>query len=377
MASFNKAELESDVRFAWDEAKHQALLYKEAEKKLDYEFLQSQAIDTTLAQLDLNSQALVDQYSTSEDLRARQSQLELGLTTSRNTTELASLGLQGKELALQADLNKLQSTQQIKDYILGVEQNAIAQDQIMQRQDQDISALLGSIATDQMVAKFEQDLRMVTAYVEEGTTKARATVRTGGTSTAKQLAMNTAKALGRSYGEMKIRQQEQNNLVVQNNMAMEGNAMQMFNIALQTTRLRNQGELTAKEADIRQAQLGSQFQGVRNAANQVNAEQTYSENVFRDLTIPGFQLAQKQGQRELKALELGAMNDLITQGMPYRDPIIFEPRRALPGILPYGAGPTLEAKESTGSMIAGAVLAGAQGFMSGGYKKAGGGLGFL
>ena len=376
-ALYRYGEIQADVAYGWDMAKHTALQFTEKQKKLDYEFLQGNQIDTTVKNLELNVQSLRDQYITAEDLRAQQTMLDMGLTTDRNMNQLGQQEVRANDLASQAQLNRIQSQTEIANYLLDVQTNANAQSQLMLQQDQEIGQLLDSIATDVMVERFEQDLTMVASMVEEGQTSARANVRLGGSSTSRQLAMNTAKALGRTYGEMKVNQQDRNNRVAQQNMANKGNALRMYEAALNTAKIRNAGQLASETADIRQSQLANSFSGVRLDAQQINTEQTYSENVYKDLTVPGFELANKQGKRELEALNLSAYNDLVTVGMPYRDPIIFEPQRALPGLQPYGAGPTMESKQSMGSTIGSTVIGAANGFMKGAYTTNGGGLGFL
>ena len=376
-AQYNYSEIQADVAYAWDMAKHEALKYTEAENKLYYEFAQDQQLDYAIKNLELNSGALMDQYVTAENLRAKQEMLNLGLTTDRNITQLQEQGLRAQDLEAQAQLNKIQSQTQIKDFLISVKENANAQDRLMQRQKQETQALLGSIATDIMVEKFERDVTRVAQQVEEGQVKARATVRTGGTSTARQLAMNSAKALGRTYGQLKINQDKRNQQVIAQNLQNKGTAMQMYGVALQTSRAALRGEEVAKTGDIRQRQLRTQMAGVKLASQQTAAEQQFTTDVYENLTVPGFELAQKQGQREQSALELNTMATMTEASMPYRDPIIFEPQRALPGLRPFSEGPTIQREQSLGSTIGGAVLAGAQGFLSGGFKKAGGGIGFL
>ena len=376
-AQYAYGEIQSEVAYGWDMAKHTALQFTEKQKKLDFEFLQGNQIDTTIKNLDLNVQALRDQYMVAEDLRAQQTMLDMGLTTDTNANKLAQTQVRANDLSSQAQLNMIQSQTEIANYLLDVQSNANAQSQLMLQQDQEIGQILDSIATDVMVEKFEQDLTMVASMVEEGQTSTRANVRLGGTSTSRQLAMNTAKALGRTYGEMKINQQERNNRVAQQNLRNKGNAMQMFDVALNTARVKNAGQLAVESGQIRNDQLQNALSGVQLDAEQIDTDQTFSENVYNDLTVPGFELANKQGQRELEALNLSAYNDLVTVGMPYRDPILFEPQKALPGLRPYGVGPTMEAKESLGASIGGAVIGAAQGAMKGAYKNSSGGLDFL
>jgi hypothetical protein len=151
----------------------------------------------------------------------------------------------------------------------------------------------------------------------------------------------------------------------------------MYDVALNTARVKNAAQLSVDTGRIRNDQLQNAFSGVRLDAEQINTEQTYAEDVYTDLTVPGFELANNQGKRELEALNLNAFNDLVTVGMPYRDPILFEPQRALPGLRPYSVGPTMEAKESLGATLGGAVIGAAQGAMKGAYKNSSGGLSFL
>ena len=372
--AYNYTEIQSDVQYAWDLAKNSALRYTEAQKKLDFEFLQSNQINTAIANLKLNTQALSDTYITGEKLRADQESMNLGLATSRNIQQVGQQDVRAEEISQQSQLNKIQSQTEIANYMLNIERNANAQDQIMMQQDQQINELLGSIASDVMLEKFEQDLTMVASMVDEGQISARSNVRLGGTSTSKQLAMNQAKALGRSYGEMKVRQQQRNNRIQQQNLVNEQNGLRMFESALSSASLANSAEAVSKTADARQAQLGNQYKGVQLDRAQTIAEQEYTENVFERLTVPGFDLANRQGKREIEALTLSTQNELDTVGVPYRDPIIFDPQRALPGLRPTNRAPTLETKESLGASISNAVIAGANGALSAATTKGNGQL---
>ena len=83
----------------------------------------------------------------------------------------------------------------------------------------------------------QRDIQSVAAYVDSGRARASASVRTGGTSTADALAMNAAKELGRTFGELKIRQQQRNASMDTMNSLVKSNALQMAQFANQTAKV--------------------------------------------------------------------------------------------------------------------------------------------
>lgn len=100
-------------------------------------------------------------------------------------------------------------------------------------------------------------------------------------------------------------------------------------------------------------------------------------DTFRDLTIPSFELASRQGGRELESLYIGTEARINEASMPFREAIIFDPVAPIAGLKPDYYAPT-KVYEPTGVDIAlGAIQSGVQGAMSMSYQKAGGGLGFF
>ena len=105
-------------------------------------------------------------------------------------------------------------------------------------------------------------------------------------------------------------------------------------------------------------------------------EGAFRSSVFSDLTLPGYDLAARQGQRDLDSLFLNTQGRLDEARMPFRESIIFDPQKPLPGMYTSMAGPTYQAGPSTLGVIGGAVVAGVNGALSATYKKADGSLGF-
>ena len=353
----------SDANYAWEMARFNGLKLQEEQRKLDYEYAAGRTIDYAVENLELNVAALKDQFETGEALRAEQEMMNLQLTTDQNINRIDEIGLA-------ANLNEINTKSQVAQYMIGVQQNALRQNQILQRQDEQVQQLLGSIAVDMQSEMLQRDIATVASMVDQGIAKSRSSARTGGTSTATQLAANSAKALGRAYGELEVRRQARNNSIDLMNLTMKGTGMEMMQVARQTELLKLNTDQTIKQSVNTGKRLNNQ-------SKLINIQQNYAEDVYQKLTLPGFKLAANQGQRELRALEIGTLSTMEQAGMPYRAPILFEPQRAIPGLLPYDVGPTMQSVPSQGSIIGNAFAKGAKGFMSGAYKKADGSLTFL
>ena len=175
--------------------------------------------------------------------------------------------------------------------------------------------------------------------------------------TAKSLQMNAAKTLGRSYGELLIRQRERKNSIATMNATMQGEtAKGLARYALSSGRARADAQSSNKRFAL-------------DSQNRLDS--------FERLTMPGYNLAARQGQRDLDSLFLRTQGQLDEAKMPYRENIIFDPQKALPGMLVDVAAPTYAKQESTGSIIGGALVAGINGAMKGTYTKQSGGLGWF
>ena len=338
MMSYDRNEKLADINYAWDMAKHTALLYKEEEARVDYEWAQGKMIENAKANLALNSEALYDQYVTGEKLRATQEQMAFDY-------DVANL-----QQGLMADM---------AGYLNQVQQNALSADRVVQTQQEEVQALLSSITLDNQADMLQRDIESVAAMVDQGNVKARSFARTGGTSTAVQTQQNIAKALGRSFGELKVEQARRNASLDQRNAAMAGStATQLLQFA------------KASQAVVDQAGF---------AEDKANRELDYRQDVFEKLTIPGFDLAKRQGLREMDALAIRTQAEMDNASMPFRKSITFEPQRALPGIQPMKGSykPTKVKGPSTGETVMGAVLGGVSGALSGATTNANGDLKFL
>ena len=434
--NYNWGEIQADVTYAWDMAKHQALLNTELEKKIDYEFQQSFAIENALANLELNASALEDIYGEGERLRMEQEALELMQVSAQTGFQMNDLGMQVEGQALNmkniganmrgvdANMREIStqysdvesrialaqatSANELKQYLLQVKDNDLQMNQFAQQRDREMNNLLSGMTLDMASENLKRDIETIGAMVEGSIARSRSTARLGGTSTSEQIASQAAKALGRTYGELQIQRQRRNaSLDTQNSLA-KSDSLQMVRFATQTAALQTsieqsqasfkaQGEQLENQAarlniaGDRQMIAGDQqmiageqsmLSGRRfkNQADKAMSDARYAQDVFNKLTVPSFALANRQGKREMEALKLQTGATLMDASMPYRDPIIFEPQRALPGLKPFNP-PKLTMEKAPefnwGTAIGGAVLSGAQAAMGMSYTNASGQLKFL
>ena len=362
-AQYAVSEATARVNDAYNMVKFNALKYTEEEKRLDYEWMASRTIDNAVANLELNIDALKDQYVTSENLRAEQEEMGLGLTTDRAGLELNQIGGE-------MELAQLNTTNELKQILIRTQQNALAQNQVLVQQDREVKNLLSSISLDMQEESLRRDIETVGAMVEQGLVRSRATARTGGTSTGRALAQNVAKQLGRSYGQVKLAQQRRNASLDNMNAMMKSGSLELMQSAMQSQLLEAQAAYTGDRLKNTAGQL-------KTAAKRVGLDTNYAIDVFDRLTIPGFGLAAKQGQRELSSLQIQTQAVMEQAGMPYRSPIMLAPQKSIPGLRPIVTPPTLAQAPSTAGIIAGAVMDGAKAAMGGAYKTKSGGLAFM
>lgn len=330
---------ENDLRYAWDLAQTEALRYQDKQAKADFEFRQGRLTEAALKNLEINEQAIFDQYEISENLRMEQDSMALAFETDQ-------LGLEANDAA--------------RGYMTAIKDNALQAEQFAMSQNRQIETLIQNQVFEGQLETLERDIQFAVALAERGQTKASALDRGVSASTARALQQNTAKALGRSYGQLKVKQQQRQSSLATMNATMQGETAK----GLARYALSNQQAL-------RDAQSSNQS---------FRQKGQYVLDQFQKLTLPGYGLAARQGQRELDSLFLRTQGQLDEASMPYRESIIFDPQKPLPGLYPVVAQPTYEKPQSTGSVIANALTAGVSGAMQGTYRKdkaQGGGIGWF
>ena len=324
------------LNWTWKMAETEALRFQDKQQKADYEFKQSRLTDAALTNLKINEQAIFDQYSTAEDLRMTQEEMNLAFETGQ-------LGLEANDAA--------------RRYMTAIRDNNLQAQQYAMQQNRQVETLIRNQVLDSQMETLQRDIQFAASIAERGQQKARALSRGASASTAKSLQQNSAKALGRSYGELLVKQQQRRGSLATMNATMQGEtAKGLARFALASGQALN---------DLKSSNANYRMKG------------NYALDKFDKLTIPGFDLAARQGQRELDSLFVRTQGQLDEASMPYRDSIIFDPQKPLPGLYPVIAQPTYQQGESTASVIGGAIGAGIQGAMKGTFAKKDGGIGWF
>lgn len=336
LASMRAQNQMDELNYVWKLAQNAALDFQERQAEADYNWRAGRLTEAALTNLRINEGAIFDQYVTAENLRATQDQMSLAF-------EQGQLGLQANRAAA--------------GYMTAIRDNALQAEATALSQNKQVTTLIQNQVMDQQMDGLKRDIQFVAAMADRGQAKARGLGRGLSATTTKSLEMNTAKALGRSYGELALKQRERQNSLATLNATMQGEvAKGLGRLAL------------ASQQQMRELEFSNQ---------DYNARSQLALETFSKLTMPGYKLAANQGQRELDALFLQTQGRLDEASMPFRKDIRFEPQKALPQMYPVMQGPTYRQGQSTGGVIANAVVAGAKGALSGTFTKQDGSLGWF
>lgn len=340
---FEKAEKEWAIdyeqklsNYAWKLAETEAARFIDRQKKSDYETRQGQIIESAMRNLEVNQKALNDKYIVSEGLRRTQEEL----------------AIDNKMTVLANDSNEA-----IRTYMIAIQQKGLEAQTLLNKTQTEGQNLQADIVNGYAEEAVRRDVESVTALVASSLEKNKAIVRSGGSNSGHRQSLNALQALGRSYGGIKQRNQARQSRLGIFNSTMQGEvASQMGQYALA---------------------IGDNAERLKYTKNKYAQEGANALDVFRELTIPSFDLAKRQGGRELESLYIGTEGRIDEASMPFRESIIFDPLEPIAGLKPEYYAPT-KVYEPTGLDIAlGTVQGGVQGAMQFSYQKEGGGLGFF
>ena len=332
-------EIDYQARMAdwsWQVAQTEAARYVERQKQADYNWRAGQLIDAAMTNLEVNVEALTDRYVTEEGLRAQQ----VGMQYGYQMNELAAT-----------------SGEAVRQYMAGIRDSALQGMQIASQAERQSQELMSSLVFEGQRDQLQWEIGQISSVIDGAQAAAVAGGRMGNSSSAKRLALNAAQKLGRTWGEMDLRAKNRDARVALLNGAMQGEtALQMGRLALS---------------------MQDQAQKLKYTTNKYASDAAYESAIFRDLTIPSFGLAGRQGAREMKSLEIETNSVLAEASMPYRQAIIFDPIQPIKGLKPEYMAPTPVYGGSALGAIGNAIIGGAQNAISfGTYTKSDGSLGW-
>lgn len=342
-ARFERAEKEWAIdyetrmtNYVWDVAKLEAQKFVERQSKSDYEQRQGQLIESAMRNLEVNTQALNDRFITEEALRGKQVNLDLAYKQA--------------EIATQTNEQLRLYMNDIKDR--GMQATALVQKTENEAQQLQVEAVLGF-----QQETLERDIQNVAAVVGAATTRAVASQRQGGSSSSQRLALNDIQKLGRTYGLLENRNRSRQARIGLLNGAMQGE----------------------RATELGRYALASQnnAERMKYASGKANRESAYNLDVFKDLTMPSFDLAKRQGEREIESLYIQTEARIDEASQPFRESIWFDPLEPIAGLRPEYMAPTKVYEPSGLDIGLNALGAGINGAMSASYSKPGGGIGFF
>ncbi len=324
------------ANWMWDVAETEAARYIDRQKKSDYEWRQGKIIDAALRNLEVNEQAVLDKFGTEENLRAMQE----GISLEYKMSTLAG-----------------ETGEALRQYMTDIQQKSLEAKALVQNKNTEGQALQIDLTNGYAEEAIKRDIDTVAAVVASSVDKAQSVTRSGGSSSGNRQSLNALQALGRSYGELAQRNRSRRTRIGVFNSSMQGEvATQLGSYALS---------------------MMDNVERMKFSSSKYSRDGNNALNVFKDLTMPSFDLARKQGGRELESLYIGTEARINDASMPFRESIIFDPIEPIAGLKPEYYAPT-KVYEPTGVDIAlGAIQSGVQGAMSMSYQKQGGGLGLF
>lgn len=324
------------ANYMLDVAKQEASKFVERQAKSDYEWQQGELIDSALRNLAVNEAALTDKFGAEENLRATQEGMNLAYTQGNLGADAAN---------------------QLSQYMTRIQNSALQSRQLVQQGDTQGQALQEEIVLGFQKESMERDIQTVASVVASARSKAVAVSRQGGSNSSQRVALNDIQALGRTYGLMQNRNNTRRSQLSTLNSQLKGErATELGRYALQ---------------------MDEAVKGMKYTSGKYKRDSNYNLDVFRDLTMPSFELAKRQGGRELDALYIQTEGKINEASMPFRESIWFDPIAPIAGLKPEFYAPTKVYEPSGLDLGLNALGAGINGAMSASYQKPGGGLGFF
>jgi len=330
-------DYESKVaNWMWDVAETEAARFIDRQKKSDYEWRQGKLIESAMRNLNVNSAAISDKFGTEENLRAKQEGISLDYKMSGLSAETGEA---------------------LRQYMTDIQAKGLEAQALVQNKNTEGQALQIDVTNGYAEEAVKRSIDTVAAVVGSSLDRAKTVTRTGGSSTGNRQSLNALQALGRSYGQMVQRNRSRETRIGVYNSSMKGEvATQMGSYALS---------------------MMDNVQRMKYSSAKYDRDGNNALNVFKELTMPSFGLANRQGARELESLYINTESRINEASMPFREAIIFDPIEPIAGLKPEYYAPTKVYEPSGLDIALGTIQGGVQGAMSMSYQKPGGGLGFL
>jgi len=333
------ANKQANLQWEWDMARVNQLRDVEQQKAADQANYASLLIRNASQNLAINQGALFDRFVTEENLRGQQVGMEYDYAQGKLRNDYQ---YQSTQLAM----DQLEQSRQFLNQIdlLGNQSNAV-----LQRYENDTADLMASLTLDEARDQLGYQLQQISAMEQDGRLSAVVGAQQGGGATSQRLAIQAAQAAGRTYAELNQKANSRDLKVTMANTTMrDATNAEMTRFALQSQDQIARGDYTYGKAKRDQELLSSNY----------NRDTTYQANILQQLTIPSFDLGQRQYGRELSALQIQTDAKLHEASLPYRMAPYLDPLKPTPGLRPelgsVGSAPQI----NTAGLIGSALMSG-------------------
>ena len=322
-AQYEISNKQALMQWSWDLARTEQLRSVEAQTAVDVAERGALLIDSAIQNYEINQGALADRFETEEQLRATQIGMEFDYGQKKLNDDIA---------------------RQTAQYMRSVQQRGLQSQIAVNQSERQVQQLQQSLLVDQQRDYLNYNVSKAAAVLQDSGAKARYSARQGSGATSKRLAMEAGQRLGRLAAELNIKSQDRSS------------RMAILNKSLT-------GEL-ANQLGVFALQMQDDAEAMQYSLDRYGANSTLQRQQLKDLTIPTFDLAQRQYGRELKSLELQTTNAIKSARQPYRQKEYMDPMKPIAGLKPVTLMPIAEKAPSTMSIIGNSLLAGVQGAMS-------------
>jgi len=322
-AQYNINNKRAQQQWAWDMARTEQLRSVEAQTAVDVAQRGALIVESAIENLAINQGALADRYGTEEQLRAKQVGMEFDYGQKKLSDDIA---------------------RQTAQYMRSIQQRGLQSAVAVSQGERQAQELQQSLLLDQQKDYLQYNVQKAAALLQDSGAKARYSARQGSGVTSKRLAMEAGQRLGKLAAELEIKSNDRRAKTAMFNKYMSGElAGTLGTYALQAQ----------DDADAMQYSL-----------DRYGANSKLQRQQLQDLTIPTFDLAERQYGRELKSLELQTTNAIKSAQQPYRQKEYIDPIKPIKGLKPMTMMPIAEKGPSTMSILGNSLLAGVQGAMS-------------
>ena len=314
---------QAQAQWAWDKAQIAQLRMVESQNAVDQAAYGAKLIENATRNMEINMGALVDRFETEEALRATQ----------------VGMAYQYEQIKRQDE-----TTRATVAYLNSINQRGLAARQATAALNAESQELLDGLALESAKDKLGFQMQQLESIAKGAAAKAKYVTLQGGGKTSQRLAMEAGQELARLYGQMELRSQ--------------GRASKM---ALLNSKVQNQ---FANQMAMFALQSENDAESMKYQQDRMVADTALAEQTLRDLTMPGFQLAENQYVREVQSLQLQTDQAFDKANSKYRMKEYMDPMAPIKTPDPVFIAPSQQRGPSSAMVLGSSLIAGVKGAMS-------------